>query len=510
MTTTRRTARRTARWAALAALAAVAGCKDVLSTTPQTFSGTTNFYQTPDQMTSAVIGAYSYLQALYGSSSSGTHWVLAELRADNTTYQFDESDRSLLQTENVDDFQVTPDNGTVAAYWQNSYAAIQQSNVILGRIGRVAYANQADKDRVTGEAEFLRALHYFNLVRFFGAVPLVLKETQTYGGAFTPTRAPVDSVYAQIVRDLTDAIPKLPVPAALASGEAGRATQGAATMLLADVYMTRKDYQSAATALQSVLGMGYTLTPSYAQVFDPAFKNGPESIFEVQFSESVTGESSSYVYHFVPFNSGKDLVYGFTNLFPRNAGWNIPTRDMLRAYEAGDLRKDASIGLYVKDGNAQYTDVAIGDTIPYIAKYRHPFAQQGRTNDDWPIYRYAEALLVYAEALNELGRTGEAYPYINQVRARAGLAPVAGLGQAAFRDTVAHEERVESAFEDKRWFQLLRTGRAIPVMSAQGADIKSYTTLRAPSSYNVTPDKLLYPIPLTEIVNNGLTQNPGY
>lgn len=513
MTKTHRAARvaRVTRRCALAALAALPACRDVLDTTPQTFTGTTNFYQTPAQMERAVLGAYAYLQSAYGSGSSNTHWILSEMRSDNTTYQLNESDRSLLHNENVDEFLVAPDNNTVRGYWNVSYAAILQSNVILGRLEPVAYTDQAAKDRVAAEAKFLRALHYFNLVRFFGDVPLLLKETTTYGGAFTPTRAPVDSVYAQIIRDLTEAAPKLPTRAALPASQAGRATQGAATTLLADVYMTRKNYQAAATALQSVVGMGYTLATTYDRAFDPAFKNGPESIFEVQFSEGVTGEGSTYVYRFVPFNSGRDLVYGFTDLFGRDAGWNIPTRDMVRAYEPGDARRAASIGFYVKAGNAQYTDVAFGDTIPYIAKYRHPFAQQGRTGDNWPVYRYAEALLLYAEALNELGRTAEAYPLVNQVRARAGLAALAsGLSQTAFRDAVAREQRVESAFEDKRWFELLRTGRAVDVMNAHGAQMKSYTNRRAPITYNVTAQKLIYPIPIIEITNNGYPQNPGY
>ena len=128
------------------------------------------------------------------------------------------------------------------------------------------------------------------------------------------------------------------------------------------------------------------------------------------------------------------------------------------------------------------------------------------------MFRYAEALLDYAETLNELNRTTEAYTYINQVRARAGLpALTAGLTQAQFRDAVFREERVELAFENKRWFQLLRTGRAVDIMTAHGADIKSYAGARRPSvAYRITPQMLLFPLPVREITNNGFTQNPGY
>jgi hypothetical protein len=296
----------------------------------------------------------------------------------------------------------------------------------------------------------------------------------------------------------------------LSSSQAGRATRGAATMLLADVYMTRKSFPEAATALQSVLGMGYSLVTSYDRLFDPAFKNGPESIFEVQYAEAVVGRASAFLLRFIPFNSAKDLV--FVSSDNANAGgWNMPTRDMVRAYEPGDLRKAASIAYYVKAGNAQYTDVAIKDSIPYVRKYYHPYATAGSTNDDFPIYRFAEAKLLLAEALNETGQTLAAYPHINDVRARAGLPALApGLSQAAFRDTVAHEERVELAFEDKRWFQLLRTGRAISVMNAHGAELKASTTFRSGATYNVTQNQLLYPIPIRELTVNGFPQNPGY
>jgi hypothetical protein len=275
--------------------------------------------------------------------------------------------------------------------------------------------------------------------------------------------------------------------------------------------MTRKSWQEAADVLQTVVGMGYTLVSTYDRVFDPAFKNGPESIYEVQYAEAVVNESSAFLQRFIPLTSERSLTFGTTDNGSAG-GWNIPTHDMLNAYEPGDLRKNASIGFWVSTANRTETDVAIGDTIPYIKKYYHSYGTAGRTNDDFPLFRYAETLLDYAESLNELGRTTEAYTYINQVRARAGLpALAAGLSQAAFRDAVFREERVELAFEDKRWFQLLRTGQALNVMTAHGADVKSYAGARRPSvAYQITPQMLLFPLPVRETTNNGFAQNPGY
>lgn len=503
----------------VAAAAAILGvslsaCNNVLEVQPETFSGTTTYYQTPDQVDRAVFGAYSYLQTIYGGGANGPMWLLAEMRADNTTYEYNGSNRGLVLNETVDDFVTTPDNTGVSAMWNNTYAGILQCNTILDRIEGVKYADPTAKNRVIGEAKFLRALHYFNLVRLFGDVPLLTHETQSYDGAFTSTRTKTDSIYQLITADLKDAITALPTRAALPANQKGRATQGAASMLLAEIYMTQKNWAAAAPALASVLSMGYTLNPSYDAVFDPAVKNGSESILEVQYAEGVVNESSIFTQRFIPLTSARDLTFGTTD--QGNAGgWNIPTRDILRSYDPGDVRKNASVGFYVNAANRNENDVAFGDTIPYVKKTYHRYSTPGRTNDDFQIYRYGETLLDYAEALNELGRTAEAYPLLDQVRVRAGLAATTpGLSQADFRDTVIHEQRVELAFEDKRWFQLLRTGRAISVMTAHITDLKTYAAAngrRGSLASAVTQPMLLYPLPVREVTTNvGLQQNPGY
>ncbi|GAC1478704.1 MAG: RagB/SusD family nutrient uptake outer membrane protein [Gemmatimonadaceae bacterium] len=492
------------------ALVALCGCDHFLATSPQSFVGSTNFYQTPDQIDRAVIGAYAYLQQLYGAGGTSPMWILGEMRSDNTTYQYNGGQRGNLLAENVDDFLVTPDNIVGQNLWTQAYAMIQQTNVVLGRIDAVTYTAPAEKARAAAEMKFLRAFAYFHLVRTFGDVPLRLTEVATYADAFTKSRTPTAEVYAQIIKDLTEAIPALPVRGSLPAAQAGRATKGAASMLLADVYMTQTRFADAVPVLQSVMGMGYSLVTPYERVFDPVAKNGPESIFEVQFAEAVVDRSSAFLFRFVPFNSARDLTFVSTDNVTGSGGWNIPTHDMIRAYEPGDLRKDASIGWYVKAGNNTFTDVAINDSIPYIKKYYHPYTTAGRTNDDFPVYRYAEAKLLLAEALNETGQTGAALPHINDVRTRAGLPTLAGLSQAEVRDTVAHEQRVELAFENKRWFQLVRLGKAVAVMTAHGADLKSYTTRRSAATYNVTQNSLLMPIPIRELTLNPFTQNPGY
>jgi hypothetical protein len=227
----------------------------------------------------------------------------------------------------------------------------------------------------------------------------------------------------------------------------------------------------------------------------------------VQFNAGVQGENSDFFFNFGPFTGSLDLT-GFQGQL---GGLNIPTPSIINAYETGDKRREASVGYYANADNNNTFESFNGDSIPFIKKYYHPpFVNNGWTNDNWPVYRYANVLLMLAEALNEQGQTGEAYNYINPVRARAGLDPLPGLSAEAFRDTVYHEERVELAFEDQRWFDLLRTGRALEVMKAHGQEEKARLPRVGAESYNVQEYMLIFPIPASEVRLNGFAQNPNY
>jgi tetratricopeptide (TPR) repeat protein len=489
-----------------------ASCDSLIDVQPQSDISTETFFRTPAQIDQAILGAYGYLQTLYAANGPGAFtgaYSLLEMRSDNTTYQFNVDNRGALHAEQIDEFREQSENIEIQAFWQTSYQGIYQTNVILDRIESVEYGNNtALKDQHIGEAKFLRAFNYFNLVRLFGGVPLKLHEIKTPSEAYAEGRASVDEVYAQILSDVQDAVQKLPwtYPAE----QAGRATKGAALMLLAEVHMTRQNFSEARAALEQIVSAGiYELLPDYAEVFNPANKNHRESIFEIQYSNNYEGEEADWIFQFAPFNSGCALMQGPCQ-GARVFAWNIPTRDMLDAYEPGDLRKDVSIGWYEDPSNVQY-DVAIGDSIPYVKKFAWPFNALNRTNENWPVYRYAETLLLLAEALNEEGRTAEAEPYLNAVRARAGLSPLTGLSQEEFRQAVWHEQRVELAFENKRWFQLLRTGRALDVMRAHGEQMRQISERMArENAYQIEPYRLLYPIPLREVILNNLEQNPGY
>ncbi|GAA4299753.1 RagB/SusD family nutrient uptake outer membrane protein [Compostibacter hankyongensis] len=479
-------------------------CSRQLDLNPQSFIDGGRYFRTAASIEYGLNGAYSDLQILYNTAGANDFWALTEMRSDNTSFQYNPADRGEFDMEFVETFMETPSDNDIELVWERLYMGVAHCNTILSRIEDVPFEDAALKHQFTGEAKFLRSFYYFNLVRLFGDVPLILEEVQSPDEAFSGGRAPVKEVYDQIIHDTREAASML--PSAYTGTDVGRATSGAAYTLLGEIYMTLKDFPAAVRVLDSVTG--YSLMPDYEDIFAPAHKNNPESIFEVQFNASLDGEASQFAYRFVPFNSGSDII-GFNNLTRGHAGYNIPTTDIIGAYQTGDKRKEASIAFYVKPDNTQY-DVALGDSIPYIKKYVHPFEQPGKTNENWPVYRYGRVLLLMAEALNEVGQTGTAYGYINKVRNRAGIAPLTpGLGREAFRDSVYHEEQVECAFENHRWFDLLRTGRALQTMTEHGKVQKQLKPRLTADDFDVKEFKLLYPIPQRAVRVDHLTQNPG-
>ncbi|MDO6434909.1 RagB/SusD family nutrient uptake outer membrane protein [Flavitalea sp. BT771] len=493
--------------AALAISLLSGGCsKDFLNLNPQSTLNVNNFFLDSAQVVQSVNGAYAELSTL-GLSS---YWIFGEMRSDNTSFQFNTSNRGNISKEDVDEFSTLSTNGYISDFWGNSYTGIARCNDVLGHIGEVSMSDSL-KNRSIGEVEFLRAFHYFNLVRQFGAVPLRLESATSVATSHSKGRASVDEVYGQITSDLKDAISKLPTQYITAN--TGRVSQGAAHALLAKVYLTRKDWDNAISELRVVQTLGYSLLPNYKDIFDPTKKNGAESIFEIQYLGSNASLYSNFMYQFAPYDS-KNYVTGDagTNL-ASTSGWNTPTQDMIAAYEAGDLRKDVSLATSYKAG-------AVTVNQAYVKKYNHSFVAAGRTNDNVIVLRYADVLLMLAEALNEKSYVadGEAFGLLNQVRQRAGL-PAKTSGnvvdslklpdQAAFRDAIFKERKVELAFENHRWYDLLRTGQAVAIMNAHGLRVIAANIPNMPTTaYQVTENKLLLPIPQNDVINDGLDQNP--
>ena len=467
-------------------------CSDFLEQNPQTDLSENDFYKTADDILSAVNGAYSSLQE---GDIYGNWYVFGEIPSDNTRNQLSGS----VTTQNeFDQFYIDTQNSMIANFWKAAYKVINRTNTILGRIDGIEI-NTELANRYKLECKFIRALMYFNLVRVYGDVPLVLKEI-SISESYDILREPKENVYNQIIADLKEA---QDLPVSYSTAEDGRATQGAAKALLANVYMTLHKYAEAETILAEIINSGrYSLlenTPGslnidgYKNVFSPVNHNSKEGIFEIQFLKGGYGEGSNYANNFAPENSGTNVVaVGGTG------GNNIPEMDIYNAYEEGDLRRDfsMSLGYYDNRKNNEWVESR------YVCKFMYVPYQNNDASNNYPVIRYADVILMYAEALNQNGKTAEACKYLNMTRRRGfgyqttETSPVdlQTTDKAQFALMVEQERRVELAFENHRWFDLIRTGRAVEVMRSKG--------------FSLNETNLICPIPQKQIdVNPKLTQN---
>ncbi len=467
-------------------------CSDFLEQNPQTDLSENDFYKTADDILSAVNGAYSSLQE---GDIYGNWYVFGEIPSDNTRNQLSGS----VTTQNeFDQFYIDTQNSMIASFWKAAYKVINRTNTVLGRIDGIEI-NAELANRYKLECKFIRALMYFNLVRVYGDVPLVLKEI-SISESYDILREPKENVYNQIIADLKEA---QDLPVSYSTAEDGRATQGAAKALLANVYMTLHKYAEAETILAEIINSGqYSLlenTPGslnidgYKNVFSPVNHNSKEGIFEIQFLKGGYGEGSNYANNFAPENSGTNVVaVGGTG------GNNIPEMDIYNAYEEGDLRRDfsMSLGYYDNRKNNEWVESR------YVCKFMDVPYQNNDASNNYPVIRYADVILMYAEALNQNGKTAEACKYLNMTRRRGfgyqttETSPVdlQTTDKAQFALMVEQERRVELAFENHRWFDLIRTGRAVEVMKSKG--------------FSLNETNLICPIPQKQIdVNPKLTQN---
>ncbi|MBM1106825.1 RagB/SusD family nutrient uptake outer membrane protein [Aurantibacter crassamenti] len=471
--------------------------------------GEGSFYANEKQVTQAIMGVYGQLQNI-----TSDQWLYSEMITDNTTVHFDEGNRgNAPNIESFEYWQYNSGTGRMYDLYRDSYNALGNINLTLSKLEE-ADIDAVAKTQFEGELRFFRAYYYFLLTQYFGDVVLVTEPLNDPSAAFELERSPISAVYDQIESDLAIAIAALPHPNAVDASDLGRVTKGAALTLSGKIWLTRKDYVRAKADLDQVAALGYSILDNYADVFDPTNKNHNESIFEVQFQGgNDLGEESGFIYDFYPkFSNGE--VTGFSGI--SGGGWNIPTLDIIAAYEEGDARKVISL-------SEGYTDINTSEfvAIPFIEKYHYEHSIQGRPDSNWPIYRYADVLLMLAETINEQsGPNTEAYGYLNKIRDRAGLDPLSGLSQDQFRTALLHERRIELAFENHRWFDLRRTMSAtelVAFLNAHGASEKANQTTPRGSvgfsagDYIFDTHEILFPIPNRErVVNPNLGQNDGY
>ena len=480
--------------------------EDFLDKTDPTVIVSNSFYENDTEVQQAVNGIYGMLRTYFNN-----HWQYTEFISDNTTLHFNVGNRGQGPAlEAIEYWQYNAGTPNFAALYNNTYSLLVNVNTTLENI-KISTASQPIKDRSEGELKVIRAYLYFDLVRLFGDVIIVTAPIKTPGEAFQLKRSPQEEVYKLIISDLTEAANLLPT--SYPANQVGRITKGAAHGILGRVRLQRKEYAEAVNILKPVLTLGYGLLPNYADVFKPENKNHKESVWDVQYQgENTFGVNSSFIYTFAPLASQGAVIK-----FPgqEGGGWNTPSNEIIALYEAGDSRKAVSLQEGYTANNGTWVPV------PFINKYNNPHSIRGVTNDNWPIIRYADVLLMLAEAINEQGGpTSESYEYLNSIRLRARLAPLSGLTKDQFREVLMKERRIELAFENHRWFDLKRTMnpaqmKSILVKHGQGERAKPTTSRGgipfSPDDYTFEEYQALFPIPADQIrINPSIGQNPGY
>lgn len=473
-------------------LLGLSGCSDsFLNEEPKDFLSPTNFYQTESDASAALVAVYSNLRSIY---SQNLYFV-----GDMPSEQTNQGSGTNVDRININNFQFEPINGITTSLWNDSYDNINRANTVIGRVPSIAM-NVERRSMIVAEARFLRALNYFNLVRIFGGVPLRLQETSSLNG-LDLARSSAEEVYTTIIADLKEA--EAVLPNQQTGANIGRASKGAASTLLAYVYLTKKDWANAAAKSQEIIdkatAYGYALFTNYADLWKIENENKLEHIFMCQFQSGPEGLGSAYSHFFMSRQANAILKGG--------SGYAIHLVEdtFWKSFASGDTRRDVSILSSFTDPATQkvisYSSTALSELSIFKYYDPAPFARNNN-NNNYPILRYADVLLINAEALNETaGPNGQAYENLNKIRRRAKLPDLApGLTQQQFREAVLRERNWELCFESKRYFDLTRTETLVPVMKAAGKN---------PQPYN-----LLFPIPQREIdINNEITQadqNPGY
>lgn len=445
--------------------ALVSGCsKDFTDLSPISQRNVESFYKTGNDMVIATNASYKALQM--DGAYNLSYWIMSEMRSDNTDQGADNTGLG-ANLAAIDNFVENPATAEfITSSYLDTYVGINRCNTVLSRIDAVEM-DATLKNRLIGENLFLRSLFYYNLTVNFGRIPLVLNEITVDEGKSFPQTPSVD-VYNQLAKDLIIAEGFLPVK--YTGLDVGRVTKGAAATLLGKIYLTLGNKTAAIAPLRRVKDTyGYTLVPNYQNIWGLANKNNIESIFEVQYKGGGT-------------NTGNAFTNAFTPLLIQTTGAykNRPTAEMEAAYEAGDARKAASMNPINGPLNAGRFILKYGTTSAF---------NEGQADYNFIVLRYADVLLMLAEAL---GEGEEAYGLINTVRRRASLTDISSATPGTFAEKLLKERRVELAFENHRWPDLLRFGKANDFLTAQGKK-----------------PRLLFLIPQRELdINKSYTQNP--
>lgn len=484
----------------------ITGCQKYLQETNPSSISFENYYTSPEHAESAVSAIYHSTRSVYTSGGlGGCPYLMLEFitgLTNSVTLGAAGPTNSSIRMLNINS-----DNNYLNSYWNNYYQGIANANVAIAKIPGINM-NETRKNSLLGEAYFLRAYFYFNLVRIFGDIPLILEPLDKTSPELFAARSAVSEIYTAIVQDLQTA-EGLGLPF---TDPTGRVSLGAVKSLLASVYLTMAGYplqlgndyyQKARDKAYEVISSGkYRLFDSYEPLRTDSEQNTGEFIFMVQFAQNVA-QNSNFPDLFMPY--GVNI-----SSFVTETGMISPVEEFVASYDDADLRK-AEKQFFFREftlASDRNTPVDIGGW--HIFKWLDLSAiETGISSLNWPVLRYAEVLMVFAEAENEVsGPTTDAYDAINLIRDRAELGDLSGLSEDAFRKAVWKERWQELCYENKTWFDMTRLRKAYDLVNSNFVDLVGHQTVYGPT---YKPMNLLFPIPTSELLNNpNLTQNDGY
>lgn len=480
-------------------------CESILEQTMQGQVALDNLLSTQSGINTAVNGIYQPLQGVY----QGQMVYLTSMASDEGWTWRKETEPDI--------YILDPTSTVTQSIWSSHYNGITRANTVIDRMQLVTdFSSPEFKNAVEGQAKFMRAFYYFNLVRIFGPVPMITTEIKNRKDAEQP-RAAIKDVYTQIKKDLDDAIKLLPVKYTGSIGmEVGRPTSDAATALKALVSLELEEW-SAVVQLTSIIADKGKLLANYADNFNGSQENSTGSFFELQYGGVTGATTCNLSSSFSPseYSGSASPLPTDDNLNGKGGGLSSGN-GFVQLFEPGDLRKDVTLAGY---GLANFIDpTKPKGSLYYVNKFYNTKDPRGLSTWNYPLIRYAEILLARAEALNELGyvAVGEAFTYINKTRINAGLPALTSAelpNQASFRTALMKERKIELSFESKSYFDLNRWGILQQKVQFQMDYLKLTFPANKLITHPVTSKKyFLFPIPSIEFVNNANlgTQNPGY
>lgn len=498
---------------ALVAMLSFSGCQDFIVDQPESVLTQVDFYTTPTRINQGILGCYAGMTRVINDE-----WMYTELRSDNTCVYSTGSSSSVRQyLTSFAHFSLISSEPILQNYWYNTFQNISNVNAVLPSLTDNSYITpESKRAQYESELRFIRAYHYFNLVNLFGDM-FKIKTVIGPNDAKKLVRSPASEIFNEIIiPDLQYAAQN--APSAYTSADIGRVTKWASKSLLAKTYMMiggSDNLVKAKPLLEEVLAeSSIALLPNFADVFSTSNEMNKEIIFAVRYKGGSVGIGSPFWEYFAPENSA--------NLFLKVGspdGNNNPTPEIMNLFNKNpqDKRKDASFNVYAKSAKI----------YPYITKYiDNNITQAMQAENDWIVIRRADIVLLYAELLAQNGSYATAHNQVNIIRARAGLTNMAAFTSPKMAlDSIYQERRLELAFENHRWFDLLRMAKSYNNVNMPMDILKKHTfhtdsilysafnPLPVPNIADYTNEHLLLPIPQTEIDTNNekeIPQNPGY